>query len=271
MGHAMAKLIIFTDVHIVPEGERIIGLDPVEQLSSGIAHVNQHHADAARVIITGDLTHHGDIASYRRLRAVLAKLKLPLTLLIGNHDNRDNFVATFPETSRDADGFVQSTLDLGGHQLLFLDTVKGAAHAQGQKHAGILCGKRLSWLDTQLAAAKAKPVLIFMHHPPHKTGFAGMDEIRLENGAAFYNIVCRYPNVQHLFCGHVHRTINGSQHGLPYSVFKSTCHQQPMVFDRLDTKIAIAEPAAYGIIFTGSDGLQVHTEDYQISARLPIV
>jgi 3',5'-cyclic-AMP phosphodiesterase len=267
----VTKLIVFTDVHIVPAGQRIIGLDPVAKLAAGIAHVNQHHADADRVIITGDLTHFGDAESYQRLRVELAHLMPPLSLLIGNHDDRCAFAEAFPETPRDADGFVQSVLDVGAHRLVFLDSVKGKAHPDGPYHAGILCQRRLDWLEAQLSAAAGLRTWIFMHHPPHDSGFAGMDRIQLENGEAFYNVVRRHAQVEHLFCGHVHRTISGSHRGLPFSIFKSTCHQQPMTFDSLDTKIAIAEPAAYGIVIATPHGLQVHTEDFEVSAGLPIV
>lgn len=267
----MTKLIVVTDVHIVPEGGLIIGIDPAARLASAIAHINAHHRDAARVIVTGDLTHVGDAGSYAVLRRVLAQLSVPVTLLIGNHDDRATFVSAFPETLLDADGHVQCSIDIGNCRLVCLDTVKGAAFPEGPYHAGILCDRRLAWLDRTLADAADKRVLIFMHHPPHKTGFAGMDAIRLENGDAFYEVIGRHRNVAHLICGHIHRTISGLHHGLPYAIFKSTCHQQPMIFDSLDTKAAIAEPAAYGILQMTPEGLQVHTEDFEVSASLPII
>ncbi len=61
----MTKLIIFTDLHMVPEGTTIIGLDPFQRLAAGIAHVNRYHADADRVIFMGDLAHHADRAVLR--------------------------------------------------------------------------------------------------------------------------------------------------------------------------------------------------------------
>ena len=40
------KLLVFTDLHIVPEGERIIGIDPAERLSEAIKHAVALHPDA---------------------------------------------------------------------------------------------------------------------------------------------------------------------------------------------------------------------------------
>ena len=50
----MTKLIIFTDLHMVPVGQSIIGLDPFKRLAAGIDHVNRYHADADRVIVMGE-------------------------------------------------------------------------------------------------------------------------------------------------------------------------------------------------------------------------
>jgi 3',5'-cyclic-AMP phosphodiesterase len=61
--HVMAKLIVFTDSHIVPQGETIIGLNPTARLETGIAHVNRHHADADLVVFTGLSA--GHIAEWR--------------------------------------------------------------------------------------------------------------------------------------------------------------------------------------------------------------
>jgi 3',5'-cyclic AMP phosphodiesterase CpdA len=40
------KFIQVTDMHIMPPGERLLGLDPRAQLDACIADINAHHADA---------------------------------------------------------------------------------------------------------------------------------------------------------------------------------------------------------------------------------
>ena len=265
----MTKLIVFTDLHITPEGGRIIGLDPVARLRNGIRHVNRHHADAARVIFTGDLAHRGDAPSYVRLRELLNELRCPYSLLVGNHDHRQRFLDCFPESPVDENGFVQQVVDVGsdvdGARLILLDTLFAPPYEFPASYSGYLCERRLAWMDRQLREAENRPVIVFMHHPPHATGFAGMDAIALRNGEAFYEVLSRHGNVRHIVAGHVHRTISGSSHGIPFSVFKSPCHQQPMNFGSMDTSLSVDEPAAYGIIFLRPDGVLVHTEDYEIS------
>lgn len=263
----MTRLIVFTDLHMLPEGGRIIGLDPAERLLNGVRHVNRYHADATRVICTGDLAHRGEPDAYRRLRAVLDELTVPYSLLIGNHDSRENFRAAFPETPTDENGFIQQVIEVPEGRLILLDTLNAPPYVFPETYAGRLCQRRLDWLDRQLAEAKGRPVHIFMHHPPHNTGFAGMDEIKLMNEEAFYALLQRHGNVRHIVAGHVHRTISGSHRGIPFSVFKSPVHQQPMLFDAADLSLSVDEPAAYGILFLKPEGVLVHTEDYEISMR----
>ena len=263
----MTKLIVFTDLHMTPEGTTIIGLDPYQRLAAGIAHVNAHHGDADGVIFTGDLTHRADIVSYRRLKQLLGTLAPPAMITIGNHDHRETFLGIFDHVAPDEDGFVQQVVDFPDCRVVLLDTLLAPPYDYPASHAGHLCETRLAWLDRALAEAGALPVLVFMHHPPHKTGFTGMDAIRLGNEHDFYDLVLRHGNVRHIFAGHVHRTIGGSHRGIPFSIFKSPVHQQPMPFDTPNPSLAVDEPGAYGIVVVTEDGLQVHTEDFEIARR----
>lgn len=264
---AELKLIVLTDLHMVPDGETILGIDPAERLTAALHHIEHHHPDAARLIITGDLTHYGDEVSYRRLRECLAGLRLPVTLMLGNHDSRPAFREVFPDAPVDDCGFAQSIVDIDTWRLISLDSLaegqtKRDIHDEG---AGELCDNRLDWLDAALDSAAGRSVLLFLHHPPHRVGFQGMDRIRLMDEGRFFDVLKRHGNVRHMVSGHVHRTISGTARGIPFSIFKSPVHQQPMTFASHDTSLSVPEPAAYGIILARSDSILVHTEDYQLS------
>lgn len=266
MGFA-TKLIVLTDLHMVPAGERIIGIDPDSRLKAAVRHINATHPDADGVIVTGDLTHHGDVKSYRRVRRRLEKLTPPCHLQIGNHDRRDAFLKVFPETPRDRNGFVQQAFDAGPYRLVLLDTLAGPPYSG---HAGQLCADRLAFFDAQLAAAAGRPVIVFLHHPPHRTGFPGMDLIALMDGEVFYDVAARYGNVRHIVAGHLHRTVSGSYRGVPFSIFKSPVHQQPMDLHAEESSLSVDEPAAYGVILLDPDCVIVHTEDYELApVRVP--
>ncbi len=260
----MNRTVIFTDIHfnVSPRGN---GIDPVERLQAGIAHAINYVEGLDRIVITGDLTHHGDIASYELLKNSLPETLVPLHLMIGNHDNRENFLKVFLQTPTDENGYVQQMVDVDDHRLVFLDTLDGPPYDYPLSHRGMLCEKRLSWLRTQLASAGARKCIIFMHHHPHDVGFKAMDTIRLINGDDFYSAIEEFNNVKHISCGHVHRTISGNHRGVSFSVFKSTVGQMPMIFNKMDFHMETNEPAAYGIIDIEKDGVTVHTEDYQLT------
>lgn len=260
----MTKIIVFTDIHFNVEHPDN-GIDPVQRLTSGLDHAAKYNGDAEMIVVTGDLTHHGDIPSYQLLKKSLEAVELPLVLMVGNHDNRENFLSVFPETTTNQDGHVQHAMDFGSDRVLFLDTLDGPPYDYPLSHRGMLCDKRLSWLDETLASAEGRRCTILMHHHPHDVGFRAMDMIRLINGDDFYEIIERYNNVRHISCGHVHRTISGSHRGIPFSVFKSTVGQMPMAFNSMDFHMETNEPAAYGIINLGKDGITVHTEDYELT------
>ncbi|GKT24068.1 hypothetical protein AVHM3334_13640 [Acidovorax sp. SUPP3334] len=114
------------------------------------------------IVITGDLTDFGRSAEYAHLRELLAPLgAVPLYLLPGNHDDRTQLRASFPEHAYlGEEGFVQYRVPVGGLQLIALDTVVPGASEGG------LCQARLAWLEQQLEAYHGQPVVIAMHTRP---------------------------------------------------------------------------------------------------------
>ena len=254
----MQKVLVFTDLHILPDGGTIIGLDPAARFELALDHALAHHPDAARIVIAGDLTHTGAPAEYARLRALLSDCPLPVSLMLGNHDRRDAFNAAFPDHPRMAEGFCQQWHDLGDHRLILLDTLD--EHAP-DLHSGWLCPARLDWLDAALSGAAGRHVTIFTHHPPIDTGFAAMDDIGLRNRDALLSRLTRHGTVAQIISGHIHRAISGSAAGLPTAIFKSPCHQMPMQLDSPDCHLSIDEPGAYGLLLMMKTGVVVHAQD----------
>src|SRR5262249_46893943 len=82
------KLIHITDTHLVEPGLKLYGLDPKARLDAAIADINRHHSDAALAIITGDLTHWGEVGAYRNFLHSMNGLCVPYVVLVGNHDRR---------------------------------------------------------------------------------------------------------------------------------------------------------------------------------------
>ena len=70
--------------------------------------------------------------------------------------------------------------------------------------------------------------------------------------------------VTHVFAGHIHRTITATVDGLPMTVFKSPCHQMPMVLGAEGSGHSVPEPGAYGILTTRGPNVVVHFEDFTL-------
>ena len=258
------KILIFSDIHLTSGGKKIIGLNQLQKLQLAVSHALQNHPDSQHIVFTGDLAHEGDIEGYKALKRITKKIKLPITFMMGNHDNRKSFSEVFSEVDFDPYGFLQSQISINSFQLLFLDTLHESSSLL-DKNKGFLCSKRLHWLDKKLNLAQNKKIIIFMHHPPFPVGFKAMDQIRLQNSESFFSILDQYNNIAHIISGHVHRTISGHFNGYGFSIFKSTCHQMPMQFDSENVKLSAAEPGAYGILFVQRDSLVVHNEDFDLS------
>ena len=253
------KLIHLTDTHFVPPGQTLYGGDPRANLAAAVADINQHHADADLVVITGDLTHWGEPEAFAHLAETLGPLIPPLQLLIGNHDDREAFRRDFPDQALDENGFVQSTLETPVGRFLFLDTNLIGTHA------GWYCDKRRTWLAARLAEAAIadRPVFLFMHHPPFKIGLEPLDRISLQEPEAFKAVVAPHAGrIRHLFFGHIHRPLCGSWLGIPVSSLRAMNHQCWLDFKAQGEIQGSFEPPAYAVVLIEDDQVIIHTHDY---------
>jgi 3',5'-cyclic AMP phosphodiesterase CpdA len=250
------KFIHITDPHIVPRGQTLYGLNPVDRLALCIADVNLRHADAAFAILTGDLAHKGEPEAYAALKAELGKLRLPVHLLLGNHDSREQFAVAFPEGPRDDNGFVQFRLEIGDVLGLCLDT-----NEPGVPY-GTFCETRAAWLKRQLDAAGERPVFIFMHHPPFKVHLKRMDDISLLDPGPFIRAIEGHRNVRHLFFGHIHRPISGNWRGISLSTLRATSHQVALDFVIEGRIRGSHEPPEYAVVLLDEGQTIIHNHSY---------
>jgi 3',5'-cyclic-AMP phosphodiesterase len=205
------KFIHVTDLHLVREDEILYGLKPIEVLDACLADIARHHADASFVAITGDLTDRGEIEAYQLLKRRLDSFPLPVPLMLGNHDDRENFKSVFVEVSLDHGGFVQQVHEEHGGVFLFLDTLKGPPSS-----AGLYTEERKQWLMQQLDKAGGKPSYLFMHHPPFSIAHELMDTIMLDDPEEFAALLQGH-DVKHIFFGHGHRAVSGVWRGISFS------------------------------------------------------
>ena len=261
------KLIVVGDPHIQAEPGKRRGVDTAARVGRLVQHINAHHADAVLCLFIGDLTDEGKLAAYERFKGLIAPLVVPPALMMGNHDNRENFQAVFPQSGQDEHGFVQFVFDIGEeYRLIALDSLNAPPYNTFRRHVGSLCPQRLAFLESSLQAAGDRPLLIAMHHHPFRIGLRGMDAIRLQNGPEFLALIARFPNVKMVLMGHNHRSISGVSHGLPFTCFKSISPQTPLDFKSVDPNAEIDEPPSYGVLLLTEEGILVHQEDFLANA-----
>lgn len=215
-------LVQLTDPHIREPGRLAYGrIDTAPYLKRAVASVLRLRQPPNAIVITGDLSDFGRAAEYAHLAELLAPLPMPVYLMPGNHDDRDEMRRSFPGHGHlGTEGFVQYSVKVGAIRLLTLDTV-----VPGHSH-GTLCAERLGWLERQLEAARHEPVVIAMHHPPFRTLIGHMDAIGLrEGGPELEALVARHPNVERIICGHIHRAIDVRFGGTIASVSPAPGHQ----------------------------------------------
>ena len=262
----MTKIIVITDIHITSAGDTIIGLDPVVRFQSVLDAALTDHPDARMLILMGDLTHHGTVDQYERLHGALKDCPIPVIPMLGNHDRRDAFYAVFAEAPKDGGSFAQHFVDLDYHRIITVDTLDGPPYPKGH-HAGRMCADRTAWLQDRLDETGGLIALVFSHHPPFDTGIVGMDAIKLADGDQVLDMLGAHPRA-HLFCGHIHRTISGSLRGVPWTMFKSPCHQGLLDLTNPDSSLSIDEPGAYGLLLLTPDGVIAHSQDVGLNRAI---
>ena len=173
------------------------------------------------VLLTGDLTYDGQAAEYATLCELLAGLASPYFVIPVNHDDRGRMRAAFADsTALPANGeFLHYVVEDYPVRLIAVDTTEPGLTG------GVMCEARLAWLAAQLAEARARPTVIFMHHPPIRTGIVPLDQIGLDGAVAMAAIVERHAQVVRVVCGHVHRPIQALWAGTVVTTAPSTAHQ----------------------------------------------
>lgn len=247
-----------SDLHVMLPDELAYGrFDTAASLARCVAHIMQLDPLPDTALVTGDLVNGGSAAEYRRLRDLLAPLVMPVHVIPGNHDERGLLCAGFSDhfyLPRPGQA-VHYVVEYPGVRLVALDTVIPG------EDGGTLGADQLDWLETTLAAEPLKPALLFMHHPPLRTGTSYMDEISLDqlSSERLAGVIERHPQVERITCGHVHRGMLARWHGTTVSICPSTAFQYGLDL-RSDPPVSVTgEPPAYQLHYWNGAELVTHT------------
>ncbi|MDZ4308267.1 metallophosphoesterase [Allopontixanthobacter sp.] len=221
------------------------------------------------LVLSGDLTDHGDRESFEKTAALLSVCPFPVYPMVGNHDTRAELLNAFPDTPTHG-GFVHYAVEREGLRILLLDTLEIG------RHGGAFCEARRDWLAAELAAHPGTPTLIFMHHPPVVAGVGWMDPGADEAWVRrFGEAVEGHRQILAIHCGHLHRPIHSTFCGIPVSVTSSVAPLVAMDLREIDPDtpdsraLITTEPTTYALHRWENGTLVTHYEtvsDWEVLA-----
>ena len=194
------RIIQLTDCHITTDPEfQLKGVCTRATLQQVLALVQDRHADADYVVVTGDLTHDEQLGTYQIVRDLLGPWWPRLRLIPGNHDHRGHMRQVFEDRLQALGNRNVFSDQLQGWKLIGLDSQE-----PGEVH-GRVGEEQLSWLEAQLGDSRALPACVFVHHPVVSVQSAWLDAIGLRDSEQLLSVVNRHSNARVVCCGHVHQ------------------------------------------------------------------
>ncbi len=142
------------------------------------------------VLLTGDLSNDGSVASCRRLRALVEHLGAPILATPGNHD--------LPGTVSEVFG-TDDTAEIGRWRIVTVDTTI-PGHDDGQVDVEAFCSR--------LDAVDSRPTLVALHHAPVSPSTHEM--FHLAGASELLDACLARPHVRGIVSGHLHEAFERS-------------------------------------------------------------
>ena len=204
-----------TDLHIsAPEiNDQRLKSDTTATLLKVRAMIEALDPQPAFVIASGDLTNHGDEASFRALAGHMEGLAVPIVWALGNHDTRQGFYTGLLGRPEAGDAPYDHHQVLSGIHVITLDT------STPMRIGGDLVPAQFDFLEEALAAYPDLPRIIVMHHAPALDSdpaweWEGLSFAATERLAG----LLKGHSIAGIFSGHIHMDRFSHWHGIPLIV-----------------------------------------------------
>ena len=214
------RLVQLTDLHLFQDpGSVLAGVPTWATFRAVLDQVRREHGSLDYLILTGDIAQDETLETYLMLREALGEWLERLRIIPGNHDDRDNLRAAFPELFPDNQGTLNFALSAGSWRVIGLDSqVTGEVY-------GRVDGQQLAWLKTTLETTPGAPTLLFVHHPPVPINVAWLDKLGLDQATDLLRLIETSAAVKIVCAGHVHQEFSGHIGAAEMYTTPSTCVQ----------------------------------------------
>jgi len=191
-----------SDPHLRPHGSLYKDVvDSNAMFAAAVRQLNSLDPSPDIVLLTGDIVDEGHPSEYVTANELLSDLKAPVRIIPGNHDEPNAFRAAFHRHAYLPMHGPLNYVDNGSGpvRIVALDvTIPGLHHGNVDVNS-------LSWLDEVLASEPDRPTLIMMHQPPFACGVPYLDKYSCQGGKRLAAVIEKYPAIERIVCGHVHR------------------------------------------------------------------
>ena len=190
------RIVQITDLHVLAEDDdEICGVKPNRSLAMVIDDINRLSSPAELVIASGDLTDAGSPAAYRQLGEILARLKCPVYVMAGNHDETDIMLSELCK----GQVLYRDSIECGRWRILLIDSKTEAASY------GTISADELNRIETELNAHDY-PLLLAMHHTPLR--LCASSSCQMQNADAILACIKQHTRIKGLIAGHTHNEVD---------------------------------------------------------------
>lgn len=258
----MLRFIHISDSHISTPDFANYGHRSYPNLEAVVSAINALPFTPDFVLHSGDVVENGAAEEYALAKPLLARLRLPIYYVNGNHDDSDLLQRELigvqaPQARYDY------VFEFKGVQIVVLDS------ANRRNHTGNLTDEQLEALR-RLCTPEGAPLILALHHPPIPLDVTWIDQgwhvpnrppfgtMLLENWRAFQAVIApARQRIRGVFFGHIHNAYQVWYNGIFHCAAPSTFGQLASYPEQTVPYPTPEQPVAFNVVSVAEDQVTV--------------